>query len=913
MVGISRSQSQIDLVRQPDVSIKNLVRSNSTSVLYEKIDSVRNDADPRSAFIRQPNDEALARKALHADLQDDTPPILKDAVLSKSGHVAKNLIGLIAKEVTVSGNSKDIKKLENLSKELLKKGGLDKNERKIAPELDALVSKYAQSAGEKFINNFMEKHCYPAWLLHHENRGVNVDNKETFNQQLKLCRPVLDKRLEILSTPGKHWVSMLGSLNMLVAECSAISKTLIRHDFEAPLPPASDLPKNQQPKAPASTPAEPVTQLDGDWQRHDVRGGNENGGFTFYINNSNRNGDNHMGGVTNTITSPATGGSPAPADIKDSLFNSKLVDSLSNEQKFELAKRLVDPHGIHRVMDNLQSVQMQQSERVIEQPVRLLPFAAPTANQERASEASPAVIPHPRGADDQSRSAASADPGTTEWQISDRRPDVSARLSDRLSQPETDSMQPSGLQREGGDRPNVNTVRPVSQASTEPMDKPTTQASAVQTTSPVSSANRAPDTSKPVYTTVRTVNQWSRQNPVEVRHFAPMNQPAEAFPSLKPVSARSPEALGSATTAAIKQSGVETVLSTQDIVAFDESSITVDNPLSAAAKATSSPLPDGQLAARTILAGQTEETLSTVRAHDETDSLISQSISRQSSILRKVPAGRGNASGSETQDLQGELAQKLAERRARLDNPQSEPTPNSVDTLNDGAVANEKKVELTPFQQELKLRVAERRARMDNPQAEPTPGSADALNAGAMAGGKKVELTPFQQELKLKAAEHRAHMDNQANSAVESEPDGRRDAGVLTQTVLRTVQVRPSNVTNEHRAATGNLASERHPDQAVDTRELRARQPASAQATSEEAISVNKLPETNPADPFSITSRIAYFNQAQKSGGENTTVDTSRQADDSGYKRVYTTVRTYSEADRNYPQPKSYIPKDGNA
>jgi hypothetical protein len=620
-----------------------------------------------------------------------------------------------------------------------------------------------------------------------------------------------------------------------------------------------------------------------------------------------------MDGVTNTFTPPATGGSSAPADIKDSLFNSKLLDSLSNEQKFELAKRLVDPHGIHRMMDNLQSVQMQQSEKVIQQPVGLLPFAAPTANQERASETSPAVIPHPLGADDQNRGVASVNTGATEREISDQRPDVSARSSDRLSQPETDSMQPSALLREGGDSPNVNTVRPGSQASTGPVETPTTQASAVQTTSSVSSANRAPDSSKPVYTTVRTVNQFSRQNPVEVRHFAPMNQPAEAFPSLKPVSARSPMALGAASTAAIKQTGVETVLSAQDIVDSDASSMTIDNPLSAVVKATSSPLPDGQLAARTIVAGQTEVTLSTVPAHDETDSLISQSISRPSSILRKVPAGRGNASGSETQDLQGELAQKLAERRARLDNPQSEPLPASAETVNAGVVASNKQVELTPFQQELTQRVAERRARLDNPQSHPLPASADTLNAGAKASNKQVELTPFQQELQLKAAEFRARMDNQAKSSGESEPDGRRDAGVLTQTVSRTVQARPSNMTNEHRAATGNLASEHHPDQAVDTRELRAGQPASAHATSAEDISANELPETHPADPFSITSRIAYFNQAQKSGGENTTVDTARQADDSGYKRVYTTVRTYSEADRNYPQPKSYIPKDGNA
>lgn len=135
--------------------------------------------------------------------------------------------------------------------------------KKIASQLDDLVSKFARCSGEAFINNFMETHCYPAWLKYHESQGIDVKGKETFNEQLNACRTVLNARLDVMSEPGKPWELLTQNMSMLIDECAAVSKALIRYDFDAPL------------EKPATTPE--AVKAAPDSQRYDIHGGAEKG------------------------------------------------------------------------------------------------------------------------------------------------------------------------------------------------------------------------------------------------------------------------------------------------------------------------------------------------------------------------------------------------------------------------------------------------------------------------------------------------------------------------------------------------------------------------------------------------------------------------------------------------------------
>jgi hypothetical protein len=83
----------------------------------------------------------------------------------------------------------DKEKLLSVSNKLANLAGVRKM-RKIAGQLDDLVSKFARGSGEAFINNLMDTHCYPAWLKYHESQGIDVKGKETFNEQLNACRTV---------------------------------------------------------------------------------------------------------------------------------------------------------------------------------------------------------------------------------------------------------------------------------------------------------------------------------------------------------------------------------------------------------------------------------------------------------------------------------------------------------------------------------------------------------------------------------------------------------------------------------------------------------------------------------------------------------------------------------------------------
>lgn len=542
MRGITRSSSQIELIR-PNAESKGVAKNAMQQhELLAKLKHVNNTA--RENFITQPHDETLARDALRSEIQLGVPDKLHNASLTYNGTRARDLIGFISEQVKEHGTPADKEKLLSVSNKLANLAGREKDEKKIAGQLDDLVSKFARGSGEAFINNFMDTHCYPAWLKYHESQGIDVKGKETFNEQLNACRTVLNRRLDVMSEPGKPWELLTQNMSMLIDECAAVSKALIRHDFDAP-------PADAQPEKPAATPEAVKATPDG--RRYDIHGGAEKGGVTLHINNSN---SNRNGDISNAPVYP--GGNPVAVDPLTSRLESVEKLNIGAKEKFELARRIIDGCYGSRVIEHIDSVRVDNQENVTEQPLVIPPFA----QQSEAQPVDDNVNLHADDVDSRRTGAGAQDPD-------ERVPDLARDVSTRAQEP----------------APRAEDIRTRSQD--EQPSPAATRSVATQTAATHSAGeNKTPQ----IYTTERTLNQWSRRNPVAVNHFVPMKMPVEAFPTLKPVNGQRLATSPTPGQATMQPPVDEPMIPTNDVL----------RPIWQAVKATSSYPPEPSVAERVV-------------------------------------------------------------------------------------------------------------------------------------------------------------------------------------------------------------------------------------------------------------------------------------------------------------------------
>jgi hypothetical protein len=532
--------------------------------LLAKLKHVNNSA--RESFITQPHDETLARDALRSEIQLGVPDKLHNASLTYNGTRARDLIGLISEQVNEHGTPADKAKLESVSNKLANLAGRERDEKKIAGQLDDLVSKFSRGAGEKFINNFMETYCYPAWLKYHESQGIDVKDKETFNEQLNACSTVLNRRLDVMSEPGKPWELLVQNMSMLIDECAAVSKALIRHDFDAP-------PADAEPEKPAPEPVKATP----DGRRYDIYGGADKGGVTLHINNSN---SNRNGDISNAPVYP--GGQSAPVDPHTRRLEILGKLDISSKEKGELASLILRSQYGSRVIDHIESVRVDNQDSVTEPPPVIPPFA-------QQSEAPPVDDSVNRRTDDVDSQRTRTREQDSDARIPDPVRDVSTRAQEtppRVDEPRT---RPQDEQPSPAATRSVETQTPAARSAA---DNKTTQ----------------------IYTTERTLDPWSRREP-KVHHFVPMNKPVEAFPTLRPVNGQRPAASPTAGQPVTPPPVDEPMISTSDVLR--------DGPtIRQAVRVTSSHLPEPSVAERVTLGGAGPDEASASASVDEADGRV---------------------------------------------------------------------------------------------------------------------------------------------------------------------------------------------------------------------------------------------------------------------------------------------------
>lgn len=581
MRGITRSFSQIELIRpnvQSKGGTKNAMQQHE---LLAKLKHVKNTA--RESFITQPYDETLARGALRSEIQLGVPDKLHNASLTYNGTRARDLIGFISEQVKEHGTPADKAKLDSVSNKLANLAGREKDEKKIAGQLDELVSKFARGAGEKFINNFMETYCYPAWLKYHESQGIDVKDKEASNEQLNACSTVLNRRLDVMSEPGKPWELLAQNMSMLIDECAAVSKALIRHDFDAPHADA-------EPEKPVATPEALKATPDG--RRYDIHGGADKGGVTLHINNSN---SNRNGDISNAPVYPGDHSAAIDPHTRRLEIVEKL--NISPSEKYDLARRVIEGGYGSRVIDHIESVRGDNQEDVTEQPPLIPPFAQPADD-----------------VDSQRTGARMQDPD-------ERIPDPARIVS----------------------TPVQETPPPVEESRTRPQDEQPSPAAmrSVATQTPATRSAGEIKTTQ-IYTTARTLNQWSRRDPVKVHHFAPMNKPVEAPPNLRPVNGQGLAVSPTPGQTAAQPPVDELMMSTNDVL---RAGATVRQ----AVKVASSYLPEPSVAELVTLGDVGQGDPSVTSSVDEADGRVQNAARRGARETGDVRETRPEELGVEQQ------------------------------------------------------------------------------------------------------------------------------------------------------------------------------------------------------------------------------------------------------------------------
>lgn len=624
MRGITRSFSQIELIR-PNAQSKGVAKNAMQQhELLAKLKHVNNTA--RENFITQPHDETLARDALRSEIQLGVPDKLHNASLTYNGTRARDLIGFISEQVKEHGTSADKEKLDSVSSKLANLAGREKDEKKIAGQLDDLVSTFARRSGETFINNFMETYCYPAWLQYHESQGIDVKDKETFNEQLKACSTVLNRRLDVMSEPGKPWELLTQNMSMLIDECAAVSKALIRHEFDAP-------PADAHPEKPAITPEAVKATPDG--RRYDINGGADQGGVTLHINNSN---SNRNGDISNAPVYP--GGNPVTIDPHTRRLEIVEKLNISPKEKYELAKRIIDGCYGSRVIDHIESVRVDNQENVTERPQLIPPFA-------QQSGALPVDDSLNTRADD-------VDSRRTDARVQD----PNERIPDPVRNVPTRAQE---------------TPPPVEESRTRPQDEqpsPAVTRSVATQTAATHPAGENKTTQ--IYTTERTLNQWSRRDPVRVNHFVPMNRPVEAFPTLRPVNGQGLAVSPTPGQTAAQPPVDEPMISTNDVL---RAGATVRQ----AVKVVSSYLPEPSVAELVTLGDVGQGAPSVTSSADEADGRVQHAAAGASGIP-SPPVNAANTFSIADRIRYFEEAQKAGAQpaSARVSRPTSSTAPGHV-------------------------------------------------------------------------------------------------------------------------------------------------------------------------------------------------------------------------------------------
>ncbi|WP_312625818.1 hypothetical protein [Scandinavium sp.] len=426
-------------------------------------------------FLHEPHITIHARDLFHAAIPKRYITELNTAPLSEEGHAIKKFLGLISEEVVLNKNSEDIAKFQKLCMKLSATNGRPEKERKLQGDLTHLAQKYGKAASENIVNTYVS-HCVGAWVKYHNDRGIDVTDKPIFNEQFDGIISVCKDTMQRLSGSVLPWERMTQEMEFLAADCTALSKTMVFHDVEDAPPPAA-------PAGPQE-PAEPKPDDAG--EKYLLLGGADKGGITLHIDNSNRNGD-----VTNTTTGPDA--RHAPEDPTSSMMGKILGSDLSKEMRFELAKAFIDTLGGNRIINVVEKVQPYQPA------ARSVDLLAPPGNKQDEAGFEPVepAVKHLTQAN--------------ENRVANNR----VIRDERLIRSETDRAD------NGRDRGTQT------QAQKHP-EKPVT-------TSQTTSINDV----EQLRSTERTVNRFTRHQPVHVQHYAPLNLPAETPKALKSVAGAS--------------------------------------------------------------------------------------------------------------------------------------------------------------------------------------------------------------------------------------------------------------------------------------------------------------------------------------------------------------------------------------
>jgi len=943
---IPRSLSLIDFVRLNNKS-KGVARNETQRQdVLAKVTQVNNTA--RENFITEPNDTLNARNALNSEIQLSVPEELHDIGLSYNGTRARDLIGLIAEQVKEHGTPEDKQTLQDVTSRLVNSAGNEKDEKKIAEKLDVLLSKFAKDAGNAFVDKFMNTYCYPAWQKYHDDQGIDVKGKKAFNEQLQACLPVVHQRLEYMSETGKPWIRQGQHMTFLLDECAAISKALIRHDFDAPSPPA-----DAKPEKPATTPETLRATPDG--QRYDIHGGAEKGGVTLHINNSNRNGD--------VINSPQySGEKPAAADPRVSWLDAILKSNLSDDQKYDLAKRLIDGHNGYRVIDHIDSVRAHTPETVIEHPHVIPAFVQPN-NAQPAVDPQTDVVDYPHASDVFTHELETP---ATETQTRTRSLDEQASPeAERTVAPQTpEAERAAALQ-----TPEAERTAALQTPDTERTAAPQTS-EAERTAAPqMPSANPADEnnTTRP-FTTGRTVDNLSPRNPVMVNHFVPMNQPKEELPTLKPVNGQR--------TAETQTHGQSHSLDEQTSSLTGRTTATQTSSAYTSRRTVDNLSPRNPVAVNHFVPmNQPKEAFPTLNPVNGLRTAETQTHGQNQSLDEQPSPVTGRTAATQTPSAytSRRTVDNLSPRNPVAVNhfvPMNQPKE-AVPTLNpvngqrtaDSQTHGQTTIEpsmddimistddaLIPGETILHAinvtssHMSKLRTQGGNEQivpsassaidetADPVPnatqrlGSENAVPASGMDGQQEIKQKADALRLQREASESQSA---QPDAVQQSAAQGTSGNAVSQDTAanslsiaerIRAFQDAPKSGV-EKRSGSVNAAPAsglKAPDWQQEVKqkadELRlqreARESLSGQPSTVQGTSGNAVSHEAAEKPLSIAERLRYFQDAQKAGAGTAAVGRTQSTSSTAPGQVYSTIRTRSQWSFDVPEPKSFVPRD---
>ncbi|KML20847.1 hypothetical protein VL10_20830 [Leclercia adecarboxylata] len=417
-----------------------------------------------------------ARDLFHALIPKKYISEIGTATLSEEGHGIRNFLGIISEEVMQRNDSNDIATFKNLCGDLSNNNGHVKKGGKFERNLISLANKYGASASEKVFNTYVA-YCIDAWDKYHSERGVDVTDKSVFNEQYDSVKSILNNTIGKFNDPTLSLELLTQKINFISAECCGVSKTMLFHDLKT----ASDV-QQETAERPAGS------RADDGGSKYMFLGGAEKGGITIHlhIDNSNRNGDqtnNNNNNNNNTVQD----GRHATEDFTPSMMDNTQGSEHSKKMLFELAKAVIDTQGLNHIINVVEKVQPYQP-------------AAQSANQPGNTQDEVDFVP--LGTSVKYPNESNENHFANNTVIRDLR----------VIRSESDSID-NGMNHSIQTQVQKNSEKPV-------------------TTSLSTSIND----DEQLRSTERTVNRFTRHQPVHVQHYAPLNLPVETPKTLKSVA-----------------------------------------------------------------------------------------------------------------------------------------------------------------------------------------------------------------------------------------------------------------------------------------------------------------------------------------------------------------------------------------